>query len=87
MADNMFDSLPQMIDGSLGQNGSLLITDTNAHTGNFFALSFVVASTLTALTGNVTGTVTGITYPAGFTIYGNFTSITLASGTAFAYNM
>ena len=29
--------------------------------------------------------VTGITFPAGITIYGNFTAITLAGGSCIAY--
>lgn len=68
-----------------GQFGSQLITDTTAVTGSFKAISVVSDCVFTTLTGNMTGTITGVTFPAGFTLYGEFTAITLASGSVIAY--
>lgn len=70
---------------TIGKYGSEIESGTTTHTGNYFALQCVTDVTLTTLTGNIEGTVTGITYPAGLIIYGEFTTITLASGTAILY--
>lgn len=75
-----------------GREGGEIITDTVAHTGNFYAISFYEASQITAITitdakGAVfTGnTLVGETLPAGYELYGKITSIRLASGACIAY--
>ena len=64
-----------------------LETGTTAITGNIIAVTFVTDSTLTALTGlTYSGdSLSGVTFPAGLTIYGNFSAITLATGSALIY--
>lgn len=72
-------------------NGCEYIGDTIAHTPPtgkyFFAITALTAATVSALAGEkITGTaITTISIPAGVTIYGRFTSVTLSAGTAMAY--
>jgi len=80
---------------SLGQLGSEIIDDTEEHTGDFgiiYALqSCVIGTLVTANKANgdpiMRGTLTSIPLPAGAALYGRFTSITLSSGYAFAYDI
>ena len=73
-----------------GEQGSLLISDTNAHTGswaNFVAVTDVVVANL--VMPKEEGTVAdyyAITYPQGFVFDGPIRSITLTSGKARMYN-
>ena len=72
--------------GAMGFDGFEYISDTVAHTPpagqRFFALQFIDASVVlslagTGITGNAIG---GASFPAGFTLYGIFTSVQLTSG-------
>lgn len=65
--------------------GGLYITDTSAHTGNWDAITAVEAAVATLVSPTIAGTLTSVPIPAGVTIFGYFTSITLASGKVFAY--
>jgi hypothetical protein len=56
-----------------------IITGTTATAIDAYAIQFVTECTLTALSGNIKGTVTSVTYPAGLIIYGQFSSITLGA--------
>lgn len=87
-------STPAITEQSLGKRGSVIATDTSGSgtefTGNF---AIIVAgprgATLDAYTcSNKTGASTGLTgaLPAGYTSYGNFTSITVSAGSIEAYN-
>ena len=78
------------------RSGSLFISDTAAHAGKFSAIQATAAAvanitspapdpTETNAAGQMQGTLTAVPIPAGCTIYGNFTSITLASGSVIAY--
>lgn len=67
-----------------GGNGSKYISDTSAHTGDFFAIQFLSSSVISALTGNMDGTPTE-TFGKGDVIYGRWSSVTLSSGTAILY--
>ena len=70
-------------DHNSGVNGGKIVPATTASgTGNWYALQFVTSGTLTAYAGNITGTVIGVTFPAGFVLYGNTTSFTTGSGTS-----
>ncbi len=70
-----------------GENGGIYITDTNAHTGDFDAITALeVAVIATLVSDNISGTLTSVPLPAGVTIYGRFSSIDLASGKVIAYN-
>lgn len=70
--------------------GFTYAADTSAHAGPFcaiYVLAQAVLTTLTAATGaTITGTITGVTLPAGMWLYGKFTTFTLASGSVIAYN-
>ncbi len=61
-----------------------IISGTGSVSGNIIAVQFVTDSTVSVWTG-MTGTVTGITYLGGFTVPGNFTTFTLATGTAIVH--
>lgn len=72
---------------ALGGYGGSYIEDTEEHIPSgaykFIAIQALTDSVITAV-GNITG-VTAITIPAGFIFYGEYESITLASGSVFAY--
>lgn len=81
-------STPAITEQSLGKRGSVIVT--GSATGNF---AIIVAgprgATLDAFTcSNKTGTASGLTgaLPAGYTSYGNFTSLTVSAGSIEAYN-
>jgi hypothetical protein len=65
-----------------GGKGGSIVAATGSSSGNFYALQFVTSGTLSAYTGNLTGTVTGVTFPAGFVLYGTTTAFTTGSGTS-----
>jgi len=72
----------------LGQAGSDLVEDTTAMTGNWFAIQVIEEAAFSVLTDasmTVTGTLSGITYPAGLLFFGAFTAFTLSSGAVQAY--
>lgn len=71
----------------LGENGGDFINDTAAKTGVWSQIQCVADCTFSVLTGNLSGTLTGITLAAGASIYGRFTAITLASGAVIAYKV
>ncbi len=70
-----------------GELGGIYITDTNAHTGDFDAITALETAVIAELiSSNITGTLTSVPLPAGVTIYGRFSSVDLASGKVIAYN-
>jgi hypothetical protein len=70
-------------DHNSGVNGGKIVpATTDSGSGNWYALQFVTSGTLSAYAGNLTGTVTGVTFPAGFVLYGTTTSFTTGSGTS-----
>ena len=75
---------------SLGLNNFTVITGTSPVYGNFRGIQIIANTQFTALTAS--GTVTSIsniqtpTFPANFTLNGNFAGVQLASGSAIAYN-
>jgi hypothetical protein len=78
-----FPSLQNVSDHNSGSNGGKIVPATTASgSGTFYALQFVTSGTLTAYAGNITGTITGVTFPAGFVLYGNTTSFTTGAGTS-----
>lgn len=76
--------------GAYGFDGFEYISDTAAHTPPagqiFFAIQFVTDSTILSIAGSgITGNaIGGAVFPAGFTLYGRFTSIQLSAGRAVA---
>jgi hypothetical protein len=78
-----FPALQNVSDHNSGANGGKIVPATTASgSGTFYALQFVTSGTLTAYAGNITGIVTGVTFPAGFVLYGNTTSFTTGAGTS-----
>jgi hypothetical protein len=65
----------------LGSSGRIVPASTAATAGSYKAIQFVSSGTLTAYSGNISGTVTGVTFPAGFVLYGLCTSFSTGSGT------
>lgn len=64
---------------------SQTIADTQAHSvPGAFAFAVEADAVISALTGSLTG-FAGVTYKTGRTVFANFTSITLASGTVTIY--
>jgi hypothetical protein len=72
-----------------GNGGQVLTSASGAQTGkNYRWIQFVTDTVLTTLQGNLTG-ISGlqtITHLAGTGIGGNFTAVTVASGTCIAYD-
>tara|TARA_R100000808_G_C2143363_1_gene151145 strand:- start:1745 stop:2029 length:285 start_codon:yes stop_codon:yes gene_type:complete len=66
---------------------SIIIDDTDEHTGPYFAITALTDSVIDSseCTTNITDVPATLTIPVGVTIYGNFTSIELDSGTVIAY--
>ena len=72
---------------ALGQAGVIMIDDTDAHTGPFVAITAITAAVVDVSECDMSfiEDVADFTIPKGVTIYGQFTSIELDSGTVFAY--
>jgi hypothetical protein len=85
IANDVGNPIP-IVDHSFGNKGGAVVTATGSASGSFYALQFVTSGTLSSYTGNLTGTVTGVTFPAGFILYGTTTAFTTGSGTVIAYN-
>jgi hypothetical protein len=63
---------------SFGRGGVVVVTNAAAAAGKYCQIQFVTSGTITSLTSDlVTGTITGITFPAGFTIRVPFTGVTV----------
>lgn len=69
-----------------GQNGGRYVSDTSAYTGTFGSIFACTASVVALVSSNISGTISSVTIPAGFTLRGTFTSVTPASGTMIIYN-
>ena len=77
-----------LLNEQLGGLGSIEVFTTTAQTGkDFYAIYFVQESVISAITmANTTGASNLITtIPAGMTLFGNTTAITLTSGLAIGY--
>ena len=78
----------------LGQNGVIILTGTDAITGNFRKIQALTATVFNTLTSDITanGTSTAAvasdfgTLAAGHSIYGKFTTVKLTSGIALVYS-
>jgi hypothetical protein len=73
----------------LGSNGITVIAGTNQVNGNFGGIQTITSTIFAGLTSTGTTAVSAIsipTFPAGFVLNGNFTSIRLTSGQVVAYN-
>jgi len=72
---------------ALGQAGVILIDDTNAHTGPFVAITAITDAAVDVSECDMSyiEDVADFTIPKGVTIYGQFASIELDSGSVLAY--
>lgn len=72
-----------------GDFGNTFIATTTAVTGRWYAITFITAAKFLSLTDAMGDTwdasIGTITFPAGTTIYGDFTLVHLASGSAWMY--
>jgi len=69
-------------------SGSTLFADTTSRAGNWCHIKIItntVFNTLTDATRDGTVSLAGVTFPANYDLYGNFTTIKLDSGSAIAY--
>ena len=93
--DELLSSITKNTGESLAPGSTVHIDDALLHTGPFFAITALadavvdVSECTTGITENNAGTMqavaTNFTIPKGVTIYGNFTSIELSSGSILAY--
>lgn len=74
---------------TFGENGGVYVGDTtktDAPFGKaFHAIQVIADATFSAITDNISGTMTGVAFPAGTILYGICTSFTLSSGKVIAY--
>ena len=72
---------------ALGQAGVIMIDDTDAHTGPFVAITAITDAVVDISECDMSfiEDVADFTLPKGVTIYGQFASIELDSGTVLAY--
>jgi hypothetical protein len=83
----MSDVSNQAIQYSMGNSGFRLVTNTALTTGPFVAITTVVPTIFTSITGNnISGTWSATTIPAGITMPGPIASFQLTSGSVIAYN-
>jgi len=74
------------VQDSMGLQGFTLVTSTADQTSGYTAIQIVSGAVFTSITGTgISGTWTGTTIPAGFTIVGRISAFTLTSGTVIAY--
>jgi len=71
-----------VLEQRIGYNGGSIVgASSSSGTGTWSQIQFITAGTLTAYSGNITGTVTGVTFPAGTILYGLTNSLTTGTGT------
>lgn len=72
-----------------GQNGNAIVTGTySSFAGyNVIAITFLEATTFTSLTPVSSEFISNptATFPAGLTLYGNYTAMEIATGSAIVY--
>ena len=87
MADIRKFSVIEANNLAFGQVGSILIDDTDAHTGPYCAITALTDAVVDVSECDMSwiDDVADFTIPKGVTIYGLFESIELDSGTVIAY--
>jgi len=92
MLDNSLPAGSNLIgsvkDHNSAASGSTFFNDTTARTGTWYCIQVLAATVFTTLTDSTRGgtAISTFSFPAGTIFFGNFTAITLASGTIIAYN-
>ena len=79
-------SVQEANNAKLGQAGTVFIDDTNEHTGPFIGFIAITEAVIdvSACTSNIDDGA-DFTIPIGVTIYGQFDSLAMVSGTILAY--
>ena len=86
LKDQSIEGIAKDTSLSLGQGGAVYVADTTQTNGNFGAIQAVEGAVITLTASNwAPSTATAVPLPAGTTIFGSFTSFTLASGKVIAY--
>jgi hypothetical protein len=71
---------------SFGRYGCVAVSNTSATAGNFCAMQCLTDTVVSAMTARaMTGSITGLTLPAGTVIYTAISSVTLTSGAVLLY--
>lgn len=83
-ADILANKAAKALESGIGKCGGQLIANTTVTTGTFVAITIITNAVFTTLTGSIAG-MDSTTFPAGVTLFGNFTTVTLASGKVIAY--
>ena len=79
--------MSKALDRFQGSPGFVVTSSTGmAQTGAFWAITMLADTTFSAIGGNFTGTLSGVTIPAGITIFGEFEGYTVGTGKVIAYN-
>jgi len=77
--------MSRALDHFQGNNGAVISNGANPVTGAFWAIQTLSDTTFSAIGGNYTGTLTGVTIGSGQTIYGKFDGFTAGTGKVIAY--
>lgn len=86
--DSFLNTVAKNTGVALQPSVTIVIDDTVEHTGPFFAITALTDAIIDSseCTTNITDIPATLTIPKGVTIYGDFTSIELDSGTIVAYS-
>lgn len=82
----IFETVLKSLQFSQGQNGSIILTDSDSATGTFTGFTIINDTELAAITSTGDGAIDdsasliGISIPAGVTLYGTFSAIEVSSG-------
>lgn len=83
----MSDMSNAAIEYSMGQGGFQLVTATTLTTGPFVAITTIAPTTFSSITGgNISGSWSTVTIPAGITLPGPITSFQINTGQVIAFN-
>ena len=87
--DALLNDVKNNTGSAIRPSAAILIDDTDAHTGPYFAITALsdAAVDVSECDMSFITDVADFTIPTGVTIYGNFTSIELDSGTVIAYSL
>tara|TARA_X000001382_G_scaffold24873_1_gene15494 strand:+ start:1228 stop:1512 length:285 start_codon:yes stop_codon:yes gene_type:complete len=85
--DALLNTVVKNTGSALQPSTTIIIDDTVEHTGPYFAITALTDAVIDSseCTTNITDIPATLTIPKGVTIYGDFTSIELDSGTIVAY--
>ena len=87
--DALLNAVKNNTGSAIRPSAAILIDDTAEHTGPYFAITALADAVVDISECDMSfiTDVADFTIPTGVTIYGNFTSIELDSGTVIAYSL